>query len=303
MIVKQSGSRCRVVEVHGIRVTVDRNGEYVRCVPARKLETYPVVGDNVVLGEPAGPDDPPFIHEIESRKSAFVRPRRDSTRQFQNREPDHVLAANIDLILIVTSVARPAFHASLIDRYLVLAAYSGIAAALVLNKCDLGPPPKNLSAYAQPQVPILRISAKDGTGVDQLRQLISGKISVLTGASGVGKSTIFNVLSGENRAMTASTSKKRGEGRHTTARSSLYRIDETTGIIDTPGIRSLLLDGIPKDEIVTLFPEFTDYSEHCRFRNCSHDHEPGCAIHDAVNDGSITHSRYDIYLRLLKDEL
>ena len=291
-----------VVEVHGILVTVDIDGDPVRCSPAPALDLYPVVGDRVTVSPPVLAGDPPVVTQVLPRRGALTRLRGDSTRRSRDGASEHVLAANIDLAVIVAAVSRPPFHPRFIDRYMVLAQRGGIDVALCINKCDLGTELPDLQVYRDLGLPIVKVSAKDGTGLDDLRALIAGRTVVFTGHSGVGKSSLVNALFADEMAQTGDVGGKRGQGRHTTSRSALFRIDADTAVVDTPGIRSLSLAGIGRDELIDLFPDLAPFTDSCRFRDCSHDHEPGCGVIAAVEAGKAAPARYEIYLRLLTED-
>jgi len=290
-----------VVEVHGILASVEVDGETVRCSPMSGLNLYPVVGDRVVVEPAALEDDPPVITEVLPRRTSLARLRRDATRH-GGAASEHVLAANIDLAVVVAALVRPPFHPRFIDRYMVLAQRGGIDVAVALNKADLGVEPPDLSVYRELGLAIVKVSAKTGEGLDDLRALIAGKTVMFTGHSGVGKSSLVNALHESAMAEVGEVGGKRGQGRHTTSRSSLYRLDANTAIVDTPGLRSLSMSGIPADELGDLFPEVSERAERCRFRNCTHDHEPGCGVKDAVASGEVAQVRYETYLRLLHEE-
>ncbi len=295
-------STATVIEVHGIRVTVELDGDAVRCAPAPDMNPYPVVGDHVAVEAGANDGDPPVITEVLHRRTTLARLRQDNSRRSRDGAQEHVLAANVDLAVIVAAIARPPFHPRFIDRYMVLAQRGGLDVAVALNKADLDEPLPDLTLYRDLVVDIVSVSAKTGEGLGDLRRLIGDKTVIFTGHSGVGKSSLVNALNAEIDAAVGEVGGKRGQGRHTTSRSSLYKLDDSTAVIDTPGIRSLSLAGIPADELGDLFPELEGFAEGCRFRDCTHNHEPGCAVKTAVEEGEIPFVRYETYLRLLHED-
>lgn len=291
-----------VVEVHGELVSVeDASGDVRRCAVSPDAPFFPVIGDRVVVDE-EGPRGRPVVVDVAPRQNRLARLRHDRSRRSDAGAEEHVLAANIDLAVIVVAAKRPPFHPRLIDRYLVLCQYGGIDAAVAVNKADLTDDLPDLSIYRDLGLPIVEVSAKTHQGLDELRTLIDGKLVVFAGHSGVGKSSLVNALVGEAAAATAEVGGKRGQGRHTTSVATLHWLDDETGVVDTPGVRSLAMTGISPQELAGYFPEFVDLIGECRFRDCTHDHEPGCAVRAAAQAGKIPPARYDSYLRLLRDE-
>lgn len=291
-----------VVEVHGELVSVeDLSGAIRRCAVSPDAPFFPVIGDRVMVDED-GPRGRPVVVDAAPRQNRLARLRHDRTRRSDAGAEEHVLAANIDLAVIVVAAKRPPFHPRLIDRYLVLCQYGGIDAAIAVNKADLTDKLPDLSIYRDLGLPIVEVSAKTHRGLDDLRHLIDGKLVVFAGHSGVGKSSLVNALVGDAAAETAEVGGKRGQGRHTTSVATLHWLDDDTGVVDTPGVRSLAMTGISPQELAGYFPEFVDLIAECRFRDCSHDHEPGCAVREAAQTGAIPEARYESYLRLLRDE-
>ncbi len=293
------GRVCRVIEVHGILATVEFDGDQVRCAPRPGIDPYPVVGDRVRVTTGT---TPPRIDTVLERRGVLARWRRDASRRPSASATEHVLAANIDRALVVVSVANPPFHPRIIDRYTVIAARGGVGVTVVLNKVDLEKPRPDLADYRRAGLTIIEVSAVTGMGLDRLISCIKGETVVLTGPSGVGKSSLVNALTGSQDAQVGGLGGRRQQGRHTTARSSLYDLGGGTSLIDTPGIRSLGLAGITRDELAALFSDIDEAGHGCRFRDCTHDHEPGCAVRMAVQSGALPEGRLEIYLRLLREE-
>jgi ribosome biogenesis GTPase len=255
------------------------------------------VGDRVQMS--IGQDGRRTVVGVEPRRSRLARIREDRTRRSGFSRQDVVLAANVDISVIVAAVAQPAFHPKLVDRFLVICQYGGIRPILCLNKCDLVPAPPDVSVYEQIGLPIVYTSAEAGTGLDELRSLLHGSVAVFTGHSGVGKSSLVNALLGDARQVVGAVRNADGRGRHTTTWSTLLHWDDDSFVVDTPGVRSL---GIWRIDPVTLggyFREFDVLGARCRFSGCSHTHEPDCAVKAAAESGELPIQRYQSYLRLM----
>jgi ribosome biogenesis GTPase len=253
------------------------------------------IGDNIVFDMY---DEKPVIMGITQRRSKLVRLRADASRRSQAGAEEQVIAVNMDLAIIVASVAQPTFHPRLVDRYLIVCQYGNIRPLLCLTKIDLAPIP-DVSMYRGIDLPVVSISNKTNEGIDQLLPYLNGKCCVLVGNSGVGKSSLVNTLLKREEALTGEVSKKSGKGRHTTSAYMLHVLDKSTYLIDTPGIRSLGLLDIDKRSLRLYFPEFHEFATNCKFNDCTHYHEPDCAVKKAVEEGFISQERYDSYIRIL----
>ena len=245
--------------------------------------TSPLVGDTVECSRER--DGSGRIDRICERKNWFVRP----------------AIANIDALVFVAANANPVTDPFLIDRVSVIAEESSCELILCLNKMDLDPARDLLEIFSSVGYPVVRTSAETGEGIDELRRLIKGKTSTFTGNSGVGKSSLLNRLLPEANAETQEVSDKLGRGKHTTRHVELFALDDDSFIADTPGFASFELEmmkPIPKERLASDFIEFGPCLGECRFQDCAHIREPGCAVRQAVEDGRIPDSRYRSYLRL-----
>jgi ribosome biogenesis GTPase len=234
---------------------------------------------------------------IANEKVAGIVPRRTTLCRTDpaNHNRDRIIAANIDLLVIVAALTDPPFRPGLVDRYIIAATRGGIRPVLCINKTDL---PGDVAATSIYQIPTIYCSTRTGQGIDELRSVLAGNTAVLAGHSGVGKSSLLNALASEDRARTGKVDEDSGQGRHTTTASRLYELDGgATGklarIIDTPGIREFGLGRITLPEIQAAFPEFTELG--CRFRDCAHRDDPDCAVREAGGP------RYASYLRLIAE--
>jgi len=235
---------------------------------------------------------------IRHDKVVFVAPRRTTLSRSDPGNPnkDRVIAANIDILVIVAAVTDPPFRPALIDRYLVAASRGGIQPILCLTKTDLCGDTSEAEVYREARVPLVRCSIKDGTGIEELRGLLAGSLAVFAGHSGVGKSSLLNAVAQEDRARTGAVSDGSGKGRHTTTSSKLHQLPNGARIIDTPGIREFGLGAVTAEELRGAFPEIAACG--CRFRDCLHKEEPGCGVLAALESGEISRVRYASYLRI-----
>jgi len=283
-------------------------GEIVRAAPRGRLfeelgevKNPVAVGDRVRVSESG---DPLGIEEILPRENSLskISSSHDPRRQ--------VLFANVDQVILVSSLGKPGFSSNRTDRILAACRFEEIDACLLINKVDLDPGGEAEAireTYRGAGYEVLETSATDATGLEALRDRLHGKVSVLYGASGVGKSTLLNALYGLDLKV-GKISRYWSSGKHTTTFSRWIPIEVDgereagTVVVDTPGIRVFRLWGVNRRQLRHLYPDFEPYNDKCRFPNCSHDHEPGCAVDDAVEAGRIAATRYLSYVEIL-DEL
>ena len=254
----------------------------------RNQKIKPLVGDNVEL-EPLDEEKKlAAIVDILPRKSQLIRP----------------AVANVDQALILFAAKDPEPNWSLLDRFLILMAKQNLPVVICFNKTDLiseEERQKIEDGYRNSCYEIRFLSAKGKIGTEEVFQLISKKTTVLAGPSGVGKSTLVNLLQPGVVMETGAVSEKIRRGKHTTRHSEFIWIDEETYILDTPGFSSLELEDVEAEELKEYFPEFHPFEEDCRFRGCVHEKEPDCAVKQAVKEGNISKLRYESYLLLYKD--
>lgn len=268
--------------------------------------TNPVaVGDIVTFCMPDSDDTPAYITAIRPRRNYIIR------RASNLSKESHIIAANIDLALLVVTLAEPVTSTTFIDRFLATARAYDVEAVLAINKADIltGDDDREyLDAvtylYRSIGYKVIVVSARTGEGIDELRQLLKGKVTLFSGNSGVGKSTLINALIPGLGLKTAEISQSHGTGMHTTTFSELFHLPGDDGgcIIDTPGVRGFGTVDFDKHEVAHYFPELFEISQNCRFGNCTHTHEPGCAVRQALEDNLIAPSRYASYLSILEDE-
>ena len=245
--------------------------------------TSPLVGDRVRCSVDAAGRG--RIDRVEERRNFFIRP----------------AVANVDALVFVAANVNPVTDPFLIDRVSVIAEEAGCELILCVNKTDLNPGEELTALYRAAGYTAIQTSADTGRGVEELRTAISGKICAFTGNSGVGKSSLLNCLSPELSLKTAEVSEKLGRGKHTTRHVELFDLGDHTWLADTPGYASFELEMmkiIPKEDLANDFPEFRPYLGKCRFPDCAHRREPGCAVRDALQAGTISESRYRSYERL-----
>jgi ribosome biogenesis GTPase len=255
---------------------------------------------------PLAPGD---IIEAENGLIIGLEKRRNHFARFnQKGQAPQILAANVDLVLCMTSTASPPFRPRFVDRLLLEADYSEIPAAIICNKYDISPDDpdveERLEDFARIGVQVFRISAKTGKGMDEFFSFIQGKTSVITGQSGVGKSTLIKKLIPGVEIKTAAINEKYSRGNHTTIQACLYELlDKRTVIIDTPGVRRFAPERIKPEDVILYMREFTPLVGKCSYGlSCFHITEPGCKILEAVQAGVIHEDRYESFLRI-RDEM
>lgn len=255
----------------------------------RNRKIKPLVGDNVefsILDEEAGEGN---IDEILPRKNALVRP----------------AAANVDQALVLFALTQPSPNLNLLDRFLVMMAMEEIPVVICFNKADLGDgamEEEYKKIYEGAGYEVHFISARTDLGMDQVRELLRGRTTVLAGPSGVGKSSLTNRIQPEASMETGGISRKIERGKHTTRHSELFFVEKDTYMMDTPGFSSMFTPDIEANELKDYFPEFAQYEDDCKFLGCVHIGEKVCGVKDAVAEGKISKSRYDNY-RLMYEEL
>lgn len=237
-----------------------------------------------------------LVEEVLPRRSGLARP--DSFYHHLKQ----LIAANVDQLLIVAAWRQPHIWLGLIDEYLIAAARNNLAAVICINKVDLARDEKECRALVQPYAGLgyrlLFTSAVTGAGVAELRQTLHGKTTVLAGLSGVGKSSLLSAIEPGLALHAKTVSEKSGEGRHTTTQVNMWPLTAGGYVVDTPGIRELGLSGLHQTDLIDFYPEIAQVAAACRFSNCTHSHEPGCAVKQAITGGTIAAWRYENYIKM-----
>lgn len=289
----------KVIRIASVSCGVDTADGVYECAARGRLtesdtgETKPLaVGDDVEL-EPTGPGRG-VITAVRERRNRLSR------SQPHDHRMEHVIAANVDQLLIVSSVRKPPLGVGIIDRHIIAGEAAGIEQLLCINKIDLARAPREYEEvaglYRSLGFPVVLASAVTGAGMDDLKDAFRGKTSVLAGHSGVGKSSLINAI---QPGLKLKTGAVRYKGRHCTSSVSLLKLEIGAYVVDTPGIRELSLWDIEKSDVAQFFPEIWDLSHECRMPDCVHMHEPDCAVKAALEGGELSALRYDSYVAIV----
>lgn len=252
----------------------------------RKKKITPLVGDKVRIDEIE--EDTGYIIEILDRSTELIRPP----------------VANVNQVVIVFAIKKPMPNLWLLDKFIILAEKEGLDIVICINKIDLSSDDEIKSfnnIYDKTGYKIIFTSCKEEKGIDSLKEALKDKITVFSGPSGVGKSTLLNKIQPDLQLKTGDISQKTNRGKHTTRHTELMELENGGWVLDTPGFSSLDLDFINEEDLGDYFSEIDEYSVYCKFRGCRHDKEPQCAVKDAVDKGEISKSRYENYLLFLEE--
>ena len=296
----------RVISVHGLDSFVRvADGTIFRCTVrgvlkslATDLQHVVVAGDHVAIqvGGAGHDEEQAVIVRVDARRNQISR---------TSRKRQQVLVSNVDFVCIVASAAEPLLKPNLIDRYLISAEKANIDPIIVINKADLvdvADLQPVIGVWAQMGYPVLLTSTETGLGVERLKRMVSGRDSVVTGQSGVGKSSLLNVIEPGLQLRVGTVSDENQKGRHTTTAAKLIPLENGGHLIDTPGIRQFQLWDVIPEEVAGYFRDLRPFINGCRFPDCTHTHEDDCAVKWAVADGKLDVRRYESYVQIKDSE-
>ena len=293
-----------VIRSTGSWYEVLHEGSVVRCRIRGRLRlkgvrsTNPVVvGDEVRCEKDETGDY--TIRDIEPRRNYIIRRASNLSRE------SHIIAANIDRAVLMVTLRQPETAWEFVDRFLVTCEAYKVPVTILLSKSDLQDTEEVTrfkDIYTCIGYDVMEVAALDGAGVEAVKELLKGKVTLLSGNSGVGKSTLIKAIDPALDIRTGEISESHHKGRHTTTFSTMYPLADGGAVIDTPGIKGFGLIDIEDDELWHYFPEMMRLSAGCRFYNCTHTHEPGCAVVEAVKAGEIAYERYESYLKILDED-
>lgn len=288
----------RILRVQGLISEVEASDKSVyQCATRRLLKTmatdvrHVVAAGDRVWFRPSGESEG-IIESVESRYGVLSR---------TSRGRQHIIVSNVDQLIIVGSAAEPGLKPNLIDRYLITAEYAGIRPIICINKVDLLDPAQLqtiVGVYGSLGYEVHLVSAKEEIGIERLRRALQGKDTVLSGQSGVGKSSLLNAIEPGLNLRVNAVSRENEKGKHTTTTATLIPLATEGHVIDTPGIRQFQLWDIIPEEVAGLFRDIRPFINHCRFPNCTHTHEADCAVKGAVADGILDTRRYESYCQI-----
>ncbi len=298
VVVKNTGSWYQVKTDDGSLIECKIKGVF-RLKGIRS--TNPIaVGDHVLIEK--NQDGTAFIREIEPRKNYIIRKSSNLSKE------SHILAANLDMAVLVVTVNYPVTNTTFIDRFLATAEAYRIPVKIVVNKMDVYDSDEReyvealCYLYDSIGYECLPVSVKNGEGIDAVKRLLKDKITLIAGNSGVGKSSLINAVIPELNLKTGTISVSHNKGMHTTTFSEMFELPDGGYLIDTPGVKGFGTIDFETEEVAHYFPEIFRESQHCRFNNCTHRHEPGCAVLKAIEEHRISESRYTSYLSIIEDE-
>jgi ribosome biogenesis GTPase len=301
-LLKEQSLQGLIIKAQSGFFTVETGQGPVVCQLRGKLKMGRATGDIAAIGDKVRitvlTDGSGVIEEVEKRKRAIVRldPRPQGDYQ-------QVLLANADQAVFVFACAHPSPRLRMLDRFLVIAEKQKIPAVIVANKIDLVDDSKNIFGLYEPiGYPVLYTSTETGAGIEELKLILAGKISAFAGPSGAGKSSLLNAMQPGLGLAVNEISKVMDKGKHTTVTRQLFPLEGSGYIADTPGWKSLALWDTEPEELDAYFPELRELVQHCQFSDCTHTHEPDCAVQRALAEGKIYPERYESYLRLRSGE-